>query len=141
MNISKEKIKLIVSDLDGTLLNEKKEIGEYTKKILSELINNHDIEFILSSGRSFDGVKRYNDILGNNNYSIVMNGSNIVDNNGCILYSKRLDSDILREEVRSLFQIFERFIVMPKFGATADKVEIHARLLRERFIHQQLLQQ
>ena len=33
MNISKEKIKLIATDLDGTLLNNKKKIGNYTEMI------------------------------------------------------------------------------------------------------------
>ncbi|ELV04578.1 Cof-type HAD-IIB family hydrolase, partial [Brachyspira hampsonii] len=37
---------------------------------------------------------KYNDILDNNNYSIVMNGSNIIDFNGNILYRKRLDENI-----------------------------------------------
>ena len=94
MNISKDKIKLIACDLDGTLLNDKKEIGNYTKEILNKLINDYKIELILSSGRGFDGVKKYNDVLGNNNCSIIMNGSNIVDNNGKILYRKSLEEDI-----------------------------------------------
>ena len=134
MNISKEKIKLIVSDLDGTLLNEKKEIGEYTKKILSELINNHDIEFILSSGRSFDGVKRYNDILGNNNYSIVMNGSNIVDNNGCILYSKRLDSDISKGiiELSQKYDVCMHFFDELKYIVSRDDFYIKSYIQNEK---------
>ena len=93
-DISEDRIKLIAVDLDGTLLNDKKEIGNYTKEILNKLINDYKIELILSSGRGFDGVKKYNDILGNNNYSIIMNGSNIVDNNGKILYIKRLEEEI-----------------------------------------------
>ena len=99
MNISKEQIKLIAADLDGTLLNNKKEIGSYTKEILNKLINDYKIELVLSSGRGFDGVKKYNDILGNNNYSIVMNGSNIIDSNGNILYRKRLEEDISKKVI------------------------------------------
>ena len=34
MNISKEKIKLLASDLDGTLLNSNKKISEYNQKII-----------------------------------------------------------------------------------------------------------
>ena len=94
MNIEREQIKLIATDLDGTLLNNKKEIGNYTKEILNKLINDYKIELVLSSGRGFDGVKKYNDILCNSNYSIVMNGSNIIDSNGHILYRKRLEEDI-----------------------------------------------
>lgn len=100
MSISKDKIKLIALDLDGTLLNDKKEIGNYTKEILNKLIDDYKIELILSSGRGFDGVKKYNDILGNNNYSIIMNGSNIVDNNGKILYRKMLEEDISKAVIK-----------------------------------------
>ncbi|PTY40996.1 Cof-type HAD-IIB family hydrolase [Brachyspira hampsonii] len=94
MNVSKEKIKLIAADLDGTLLNSNKEISEYNQKIIKKLINEYNIDFILSSGRGFDGVKKYNDILDNSNYSIVMNGSNIIDFNGNVLYRKRLEENI-----------------------------------------------
>ncbi|MDO4589738.1 MAG: HAD hydrolase family protein, partial [Fusobacterium sp.] len=44
-------MKLIVSDLDGTLLNEKKEITERTKNILREAYAN-GIDFAIASGRS-----------------------------------------------------------------------------------------
>ena len=111
MNISKEKIKLIALDLDGTLLNNKNEIGDYTKKILSDIINNYNIELILSSGRGFDGVKKHNDVLGNNNYSIIMNGSNIVDNNGNFLYRKMLEEDISK----AIIKLAEKYDVCVHF--------------------------
>lgn len=57
MNISKEKIKLIAADLDGTLLNSNKEISKYNQKIIKKLINEYNIDFILSSGRPFEGIK------------------------------------------------------------------------------------
>jgi len=41
-------LKLIVSDLDGTLLNEKKEITERTKKILREAYSK-GIDFAIAS--------------------------------------------------------------------------------------------
>ena len=111
MNISKDKIKLIACDLDGTLLNDKKEIGNYTKEILNKLINDYKIELILSSGRGFDGVKKYNDVLGNNNYSIIMNGSNIVDDNGKILYRKMLEEDI----AKAIIKLAEKYDVCVHF--------------------------
>lgn len=111
MNISKDKIKLIATDLDGTLLNNNKEIGNYTIEILNKLINDYKIEFILSSGRGFDGIKKYNEILGNNNYSIVMNGSNIIDSNGNILYRKRLQEDISK----GIIKLAEKYDVCMHF--------------------------
>ena len=86
MNISKEKIKLIASDLDGTLLNSNKKISEYNQKIIKKLINEYNINFILSSGRPYEGIKNYNKILENNNLSIIFNGASIADNNGKIIF-------------------------------------------------------
>ena len=45
-DISKDKIKLIATDLDGTLLNNEKEIGNYTKEILNKLINDYNVQLI-----------------------------------------------------------------------------------------------
>ena len=111
MNIEREQIKLIATDLDGTLLNNKKEIGNYTKDILKTLINDYKIELVLSSGRGFDGVKKYNDILGNSNYSIVMNGSNIIDADGNILYRKRLEEYISK----GIIKLSEKYDVCVHF--------------------------
>ena len=94
MDTLKNKIKLIATDLDGTLLNNNKEISEYNKKILLELINNHNVELILSSGRPFEGLKNYNKLLQNNNYSIIFNGASIADNEGNIIYRKTLEENV-----------------------------------------------
>lgn len=91
MSYLKNEIKLIASDLDGTLLNSKKEITDYNKKILSELIHNRNIEFIISTGRPFESIVHYNEILNNNNDSIIFNGASIYDNNGNILHKKIID--------------------------------------------------
>lgn len=90
MDISKDKIKLISTDLDGTLLNDKKEISDYTKNILNILMNDYKIELIFSSGRPYEGIINYKRILKNNNDSIIFNGSNIVDKEGKVIYKKLL---------------------------------------------------
>ena len=126
MNISKDKIKLIAADLDGTLLDNKKEIGNYTKDILNKLINDYKIELVLSSGRGFDGVKKYNDILCNNNYSIIMNGSNIVDSNGKILYRKRLEEYISKKviELSEKYDVCLHFFDDLKYIVSRDDFRI-----------------
>ncbi len=48
-------IKLIASDMDGTLLNDKKELPDNFTGVLDEL-NSHGIRFTVASGRSFDAV-------------------------------------------------------------------------------------
>ena len=80
-------IKLIATDLDGTLLNNNSDISDYNRDVLKHCINK-GIELIFASGRPFDGLKRYNKYLDNNNYSIVCNGSVITDSEGNIVYNE-----------------------------------------------------
>ena len=94
MDISKDKIKLISTDLDGTLLNDKKEISDYTKNILNILMNDYKIELIFSSGRPYEGIINYKRILKNNNDSIIFNGSNIVDKEGKVIYKRTIEEAI-----------------------------------------------
>lgn len=42
-------MKLVVSDLDGTLLDTKSQITDYTKSIIKKLVNN-GIEFAIATG-------------------------------------------------------------------------------------------
>ena len=74
MNISKDTIKLIAADLDGTLLNNNKEISKFNQEILKTLINDYNVQLILSSGRPYEGIKKYNEILNNKNNAIIFNG-------------------------------------------------------------------
>ena len=48
MNISKDTIKLIAADLDGTLLNNNKEISKFNQEILKTLIKDYNVQLILS---------------------------------------------------------------------------------------------
>ena len=93
MNISKDKIKLIATDLDGTLLNSNKEISKYNQEILKIIINDYNVQLILSSGRPYEGVKNYNKLLKNNNYSIIFNGASIVDNSGKVIYKQTVEEN------------------------------------------------
>ena len=93
MSISKNIIKLIATDLDGTLLNNNKEISKFNQEILKTLINDYNVQLILSSGRPYEGVKSYNKLLENNNYSIIFNGASIVDNNGNVIYKQTVEEN------------------------------------------------
>ncbi|WP_300370897.1 Cof-type HAD-IIB family hydrolase [Brachyspira sp.] len=92
INMPKENnIKLIVTDLDGTFLNENSSISDYNKKVFQSLMKK-GIEIILSTGRPFNGMKRYKNMIENDNHSIVFNGAVIADTNGNFIYNKVMDS-------------------------------------------------
>ena len=69
-------IRLIASDLDGTLLTDKKEISEMTKEALKETAR-RGIHFVPATGRSFSAVPK--EVLGlpNTEYVITSNGAAI----------------------------------------------------------------
>ncbi|MGL5543190.1 MAG: HAD family hydrolase, partial [Fusobacteriaceae bacterium] len=57
------KIKLIATDLDGTLLRNDKTISERTKKILKNYMEK-DGKLVLSTGRAYFGTEWVADELG-----------------------------------------------------------------------------
>lgn len=76
------KKKLIVTDIDGTLVNDQKEIMPETKHELKRLIaQGHRV--VLCSGRSINGLKDYLMTLGlwamPDEYAITFNGGNVFD--------------------------------------------------------------
>ena len=74
--------KLIVLDLDGTLLNSKKEITERTLKAL-KMVKDKGVKIVLASARAFHRIKPYIEQIGlldENQYTISFNGGCITNN-------------------------------------------------------------
>ena len=70
--------KIVFIDLDGTLLNSKGEITEYTKNTLLEA-QKRGIKVVLSSGRVSTSTMQFARQIGLNGYIISGNGSVITD--------------------------------------------------------------
>jgi hypothetical protein len=70
--------KLIVTDMDGTLLNSDKKISEETLLALRALMN-AGCKFTLATGRIYRAAKRYGDQIGIKTPLICCNGAVIVD--------------------------------------------------------------
>ncbi|MEG0090352.1 MAG: HAD family hydrolase [Oscillospiraceae bacterium] len=71
-------IKLIVTDLDGTLLNDKKELPQNFGEILANL-KERGIAFAVASGRSYSGVEPIFKNLAQDIYFICDNGAFTVE--------------------------------------------------------------
>ncbi len=82
--------KAVVSDLDGTLLNGSHAIDEFTKEIVSEVIN-RGIKFYIATGRSYSGAKDIMDKLGLKIPLITSNGARILDEEGNEIYINNLE--------------------------------------------------
>lgn len=127
-------IKLIAFDLDGTLLNENRELSEYNIKAIKKLIKK-DIKIVIATGRPYAGFSRFLKelgILGENNYSITNTGSIIRKNtdNGNILVNAMNLNDYLF--IKDLTKNYENLQVA---FYTDDYLYIDEKTPNEAFIY------
>lgn len=84
-------IKLIAVDMDGTLLNEKKEISTHTVSMINKLYEN-GIQFMITTGREYVMVE---DLLIKNQlkcHCILMNGAEYRDEEGVVKSEIKMDA-------------------------------------------------
>lgn len=70
--------KLIVCDLDGTLLTPEHRLGDYTRSVL-ERLRGQGLELMLASGRHFQDIRTLSDQLGGKGCLISSNGAAVHD--------------------------------------------------------------
>ncbi|MGL5088225.1 MAG: Cof-type HAD-IIB family hydrolase [Cetobacterium sp.] len=87
---------LIISDLDGTLVNNNKEVSDYTKKIVC-LLKQMGIHFIIATGRNLSGAKLIYDELNLDSEIVCNNGSTIYNNKGELIFQRILDKNIVKD--------------------------------------------
>ncbi|MGL5963734.1 MAG: Cof-type HAD-IIB family hydrolase [Fusobacteriaceae bacterium] len=91
------KIKLIATDLDGTLLRNDKTISEKTKKILKNYIA-EDGKLIITTGRAYFGTKWIADELDIKGIVITYNGARIYDREKDeIIYHKVIEESVVKK--------------------------------------------
>lgn len=86
-------MKLVISDLDGTLLYSRDIITENTIKGIHKLIEK-GIEFVIATGRGKEGVLDILSQLNINPYLICNNGATIYDKEGNCIYEKSIDKNL-----------------------------------------------
>lgn len=127
-------IKLIAFDLDGTLLNEDRELSENNIKAIKKVLKKN-IKIVIATGRPYAGFRRFLielGILGENNYSITNTGSIIRKNtdNGNILVNAMNLNDYLF--IKNLTKNYENLQVA---FYTDDYLYIDEQTPNEAFIH------
>jgi Cof subfamily protein (haloacid dehalogenase superfamily) len=96
----KQKIKVIISDLDGTLLNSDHSISDYTKSVFQEL-HNQNYLIIVATGRHHLDAMSIIDNLKFPVYLVTSNGARIHSPQKELLYS----FDINGEAVKSVLSL------------------------------------
>lgn len=112
-------IKIVILDLDGTLLNSKKEITEYNCTIIKKLKNK--VKFVLASARSFRRIKPYLeklDLINDENYTIAFNGSLVLNNNEQVIF----DEEINISSKKILYNFVQQHLDVDWFYYTYDEM-------------------
>lgn len=89
---TKQAIKLIALDMDGTLLDNELEVSEPTQAVIAEALAN-DVHVVLSTGRSLDTCYPYATLLNLTSYLITSNGGEIYT-----MDKKLLDQHLMETE-------------------------------------------
>ncbi len=105
------KIKLLVSDIDGTLVSNKNKISESTVRLIKEL-QKKNIYFSLASQRVHSSIVPIAKELNINIPYISLNGALIQDNEGKVILSKSI---IDKKFVRKALKLAEKFYVKIAF--------------------------
>jgi Cof subfamily protein (haloacid dehalogenase superfamily) len=86
--------RLVVCDLDGTLLNPQHRLGDYTRQVLQRL-RGSGVELMLASGRHASDLRGLAAELGGRGGLISSNGAAVHDANGELLHHHALDPGCL----------------------------------------------
>lgn len=105
-------IRLILLDIDGTLVNTEKKITPRTKEALLKA-QEHGARLVIASGRPPRGLERFSeelDMKSHHGMFIGFNGAQVIDcQNGEIIYEHAMSA----EDARSVLRHISRFEVQP----------------------------
>ncbi|WP_338469412.1 Cof-type HAD-IIB family hydrolase [Niallia sp. XMNu-256] len=93
-------VKLIATDLDGTLLNEHSEVSEENANAIKKAMDK-GVQFVVATGRSLSAATKPLHKVGITCPIICLNGANIYDIERNLLRSIPMDLDLCREIVKA----------------------------------------
>lgn len=100
--------KMVLIDLDGTLLNDQKEVSKRNAETIQKIHEEKGVLFVLATGRNINDISQVIEAIGNsiNQYVIASNGAIIKDNtkNDYVL-RKYID----KEEVIKVIDTFRKY--------------------------------
>ena len=103
--------KAVVSDLDGTLLNEKHKASPYTKETIKLLLKK-GIKFHIATGRSYLGAKEVMEEIGLKIPLITSNGARILDESGVEIYVNNLERKYVEKLIAIDYKSFGNDIIL-----------------------------
>lgn len=98
-------IKAVFCDIDGTIIPKgypKGQVPESVKQAAKKL-RDANIPMILATGRTYEEAKKITDLIGNKNaYFITLQGSEIVDNKGKLIYKDCLFDEDAKDILKNV---------------------------------------
>lgn len=88
--------RIVVSDLDGTLLSPEHTITDFASQTL-QAMTQKGIEFVFATGRHHVDVRQIRQKLAINAYMITSNGARVHDTDGNLIFAQNLDPLVARE--------------------------------------------
>lgn len=85
---------VVVSDLDGTLLNKKHQLSARTKEVLISL-SNRGVRFVFATGRHYEDVEKLRSQLGIDMYLITSNGARVHNPDGKLIFQHNIDEELV----------------------------------------------
>lgn len=110
-------IRLVASDLDGTLLDTFRRITDENREAIA-MLQEHGIEFIINTGRDYQNVV---DIAAEANLTcgmICSNGASGYDEKGKMLFQHFIPSD----SVKQIFEIFRKLDFVPNVFSQQGRI-------------------
>lgn len=89
-------MKLVISDLDGTLLNQNSQISDETRDAVRKLAEK-GVDFAIATGRGLGSIKTFKERLGINLYAVCNNGANIYDKEENLIFEKVMDEELVEK--------------------------------------------
>lgn len=107
----KDSVKIVASDLDGTLLAPNHQLSDFTKLTLKKL-HEQGYTFIFATGRHHVDVAGIRQIAGIPAYMITSNGARVHDQNDQLMYSQNVPQDLVQPVIDIVRQDPNIFIHM-----------------------------
>lgn len=115
--------KMLVLDMDGTLLDEKQRISDVNKEAIKKIINS-GVKVVLASGRAYPGMVPYLkelDLYHEGLYTISCSGAIVIENvTDTIIYEEH----IRNEDLAEIHKVCER-LDLDMSGYTLNNMVIH----------------
>ncbi len=127
-------IKLVMVDLDGTILINHKDISKDTEKTINYLLAS-GVEVVPTTGRFFSSIPKYFTENGKFKYVVSSNGA-LITNNTNNIFKKTLNTELALKILANSKDIYDRAFVVTNQGIVRSESETVSR----KFISPEILE-